>query len=88
MATPTKPMCCVAIGYKTLLMPADKGMKLVELLQYAVECERRYASHEAYAVGEHPRVELIMVKPGQIQMPEGVVESMPARSGRGRRLLK
>lgn len=93
MATPNKPMCCVMVGYQALLMPADKGMKLVELLQYAVECEHGWGDRDhTYTVGEQPRVEYRMVKPGQIRSPGGGVEldAAPARrTGASRpRLLK
>jgi hypothetical protein len=42
----TKPtsICRVSIDHRDYLMPADKGMKLVELLQPAVECRRDYAA--------------------------------------------
>jgi len=81
-------MCCVTIGHMTLLMQADKGMKLVELMLHAVECERGYRIPEKYMVGDQPRVELFMVKPGQIHMPPGAGESMPVRRSRDPRLLK
>lgn len=83
-------MCCVSIGYRDLIMPADKGMKLVELLQHAVECERGYERPEVYTVGEQPHVQLTMIKPRQIRAPEGAVEAGPAPARRisAPRLLK
>ena len=41
-AKQAKPMCCVSIDYRSYLMPADVGMKLVALLTQAVECDRNY----------------------------------------------
>lgn len=87
MATPTKSMCVVTIGHMTLLMQADKGMALLALMQHAVECKTGYAWPETYAVGEQPRIELCMVKPGQIRVPEDAVDAMPARRS-SPRLLK
>lgn len=64
------PLCCVSIGYQALLMPADKGMKLVELLQGAVECDRRYEGHgPTYYLREQPDVEYVAVKPQQVRAP-------------------
>lgn len=68
-------------------MPADKGMKLVELMQSAVECELDFgADRHTYVAGEQPRVAFNLVKSNQIRMPDGFVESAPVR--RAPRLLK
>jgi hypothetical protein len=64
-------MCCVSIGYREYLMPLDKGTKLVELLQSAFECEKRF-EHRGYTylVGDQPEgVGLEVVRPSQIQQP-------------------
>lgn len=66
------PMCCVRIGYQDFLLPADKGMKLVELMQHAVSCERSFATRDYnYKVEDAPAVEFCMVKPSQLVMPQG-----------------
>lgn len=66
----TKPvaMCCVTIDYQEFLMPADKGMKVVELLQSAFKCERRYdeRSDRKYYIGEQPQVEFALVRSNQV----------------------
>lgn len=70
MATTKKPvaMCCVKIGYDTFLMPSDKGLRVVELLQSAVECREEYGNREyIYYVQDQPRVSLAMVKPSQVR---------------------
>lgn len=71
MATIKKPvaMCCVNVGYYRLLMPADKGMRMVELLQSAVECQMDYqtGAGDIYYVQEQPHVSLTMVKPSQVR---------------------
>lgn len=73
MTTAKKPvtMCCVTIDFRTYLLPADKGMKLVELLQSAFECEKLYEDRGyAYQVGVQPeRVSLEIVRAGQIRQP-------------------
>lgn len=68
-AAPKKPvaMCCVSIGYQDFLLPADKGMKLVELLQSAFQVEKSYANRTSYVVGDQPEVELALVRASQIK---------------------
>lgn len=79
MAAP-KPMCAVTIGFETYLMPADAGMKVVQLMQQAATAERDFSRslHSTYIAGDTPRVEYVAVKQSQIQMPEGA-EVTPAR---------
>jgi hypothetical protein len=61
-------MCCVSIGYEHFLLPADKGMKLVELLQSAFHVEKEYANRGyVYLVGDQPGVELALVRASQIK---------------------
>jgi hypothetical protein len=69
-ATRAKPvqMCCVQVGYTSLLMPADKGMKVVEMLQSAFLCKRNYEDGGyAYVVQSQPDVELSLVRPDQVR---------------------
>ncbi len=74
-------MCCVTIGYRDYLMPADKGMKVVELMQSAFECEKGWGSlNHNYVPGEQPQVCFEMVRPSQIKAP-------PAPAPAGTRLL-
>jgi hypothetical protein len=68
----TKPMCCVSIDYRSYLMPADVGMKLVALLNHAVECDRKYTEPgHRYHVKEAPEVAYVSVRPDQIVFPAG-----------------
>jgi hypothetical protein len=61
-------MCCVSIAHNDYLLPADKGMKLVELLQSAFAAQKYYGDHGyTYAFGEQPSVELSLVKASQIK---------------------
>jgi hypothetical protein len=65
-------MCCVRIDHFEYLLPADKGMKLVELMQHAVCCDTHYESRGyTYRVHDAPAVEFALVKPSQIVMPQG-----------------
>lgn len=73
MSRPVAPkktvvMCCVTIGYREYILPADKGMKLVELLQSAFETEKKYEGRGySYYVGDQPEVELALVKASQLK---------------------
>lgn len=70
-------MCCVEVGYQRLLMPADKGMKLVELLLHAITSERTYERDEfEYRAGQQPEVSLTLIKPSQVHFPEGRPEPL------------
>lgn len=85
MATKPTQMAFVRIGYSAeLLLPADKAMKLVEILQHAVTCDDRSFSGGAlsrsYLVGEQPEVELVMVKANQIQFRPGTTPEPPKGS--------
>lgn len=70
MATAKKavPMCVVSIGYRDYLMPVTAGMKLVELMSSAVECERQFDPRR-FEIGEQPLVQLEVVKASQISRP-------------------
>lgn len=80
MPRPTKPvpLCCVCIGYQTFLMPADQGMKLVDLMNSAASCKRNYEDGGyRYHVGEQPEVEYVSVKPSQVDFPSGSKTPVP-----------
>lgn len=84
--TRTKPahqavqMCCVQIGHYSYLMPSDKGMKVVELLQSAFECKKDYAERGyVYTVGSQPEVELALVRSDQVRAPEEQSSGAPLR---------
>ena len=60
MSTAKKPvpMCCVNIDFNYYIMPADKGMKLVELLQTAFKANKNYDDRGyVYGVGDQPEVD-------------------------------
>jgi len=72
------PMCVVNIGFHCeLLMPADKGMKLVALLQESLLVKTDYASssRSKYIPGEVPEVNFTSVRADQIVMPMTVSTS-------------
>jgi hypothetical protein len=72
MSRPVKPvpMCCVSIGYHVeLIMPTDKGMKLVDILQSSFVCKKDY-EERGYVYrpeDEAPCVEFATVSPKQIR---------------------
>ena len=75
MSRPVKPapMCFVSIGrLEQLLMPVDDGMKLVKLLQTAVECERNYGERGFFYVplSEELNVEFALVRANQLCVPK------------------
>lgn len=70
-ATKPVPMACISIGFEDYLMPADKAMKVAELMQSAFQCHKGYESHgHIYTPGEQPRVEFAFVKPGELRKPQ------------------
>lgn len=74
-------MCCVTIGYQDFLMPADKGMRVLEAMQHAIGCQRNYDAidGEAFYASEAPSVKYALVRAQQIHMPQGHVESAGGR---------
>ena len=77
MATP-KPMCAVTIGYETYVLPSAAGMKLVELMQQALNCENDYGIGDTVVATGPVRVTYRSMRPDQITMPPGA-EIEPAR---------
>ncbi|ULU26615.1 hypothetical protein [Dyella terrae] len=77
MATKPKSeqMCVFKIGYRDYLMPAAAGMKVVQLLTQAVECEEHYEGdlEFVYVAGDQVNVSYRNVRSGQIHMPDGQV---------------
>jgi hypothetical protein len=70
------PMCVVNIGYHCdLLMPADKGMKLVTLLQESIFVSRKYESRigDKFIAGDAPEVQYSSVKADQVVMPSATL---------------
>jgi hypothetical protein len=43
-------MCCVSIGIQDFLLPADTGLRVVELMKDAVPCEKRYVEGQFYVI--------------------------------------
>lgn len=84
MATTKKQsaaMCCVTIGYQDFLMPADKGMRVLEAMQHAVACERNYDRDEGerFFANDAPSVNYKLVRAQQIHLPEGQVQPAAGR---------
>lgn len=80
-AAPKKPvaMCCVTIGgYHEYLLPADKGIELVKLLQSAFETEKKYGGGGYfYYVGDQPEVSLNLVKASQLKQKPNDGDQLP-----------
>lgn len=69
--TKAQPMCCVAIGYQHFLMPSADGLKVMQLLQQASECERSYENGGyVYAIKEPAEVKWSSVNHSQVRLRE------------------
>lgn len=78
---PGTQLCVVSIGLgRDLVMPMADGLKLVALLQKAMECNTDYRGDGyKYQVRGAPAVELKMVQPGQLVLthPDFVRKALP-----------
>lgn len=77
MATP-KPMCVLTIGYCDYIIPAEAGLKVMQLMQQAVSAERSVEDFRSWNAGESAHLAMEMVSPDRIHMPPGA-EIAPAR---------
>ncbi|HEY4294538.1 hypothetical protein [Luteibacter sp.] len=66
------PLCVITIGFQTFLMPVTAGMKLVQLLGQAIECEEFYAGtyERRYTAGKQVDVHLATVRDDQVRLPD------------------
>lgn len=61
------PMCCVEIGFQSFLMSVDDGMRVMKLMQNAIECEKTYSRDYEFIPNDEPvRLEMKIVKSSQI----------------------
>lgn len=77
MAAP-KSMCVLTIGYYDYLIPAEAGMKVMQLMQQAVNAERSMEHSRRWNAGEPAHLALEIVSADKIHMPPGA-EIAPAR---------
>lgn len=77
MATP-KSMCVLTIGYCDYVMPAEAGMKVMQLMQQAVSAERSVEDYRSWHAGKPAHLAMEMVSADKIHMPPGA-EIAPAR---------
>lgn len=85
MATRARPkpaaaMCWLSVGHVEILMPADAGLKVVQLLRSAVECRQRY-DHDTgdryFELREELDVQYVAVKAGQVRAKRPEVDPSP-----------
>lgn len=82
MAAP-KNLCCVSVGYTHFLMQTEDGMKLMDLMQKAMQCRRSYGDHGyEYEPEEITDLSLEIVRPGQVDLPEAPVSASKPRQKR------
>lgn len=70
---PAKPvqMACLTIGHYDYLLPADKAMKVAELMQHAFDCDKSYEDRGyVYTPTDQPRVEFALVRANQVRAPK------------------
>lgn len=65
-------MCCLTLNYTNYILPADKGMKVVALMQSAVPCNEDYEDRQfIYRATEEPTaVEFKLIQPSQLRGPK------------------
>lgn len=65
------PLAFVEIGIVDLLMPLDKSLQLVALMQHAVTCRLHYSEdhQQQYIPGTTPDVRIVNVRPDQLVAP-------------------
>lgn len=75
---PTQNLCCVTIDYTSLLLPAEKGIRLVELLRGAIRCERGFNRDRDYQMLDEAEVQYESVKASQVRMRQSADAPEPA----------
>lgn len=71
MSRTAKPqqLCCIEIDHIDLLMPVEKALKVIELLQGAVTCHATFAEGYRYHVQHAPRLQMTVLRADQVVMP-------------------
>lgn len=72
-------MAIVSVGYRDYLLPSDKAVKVVEIMQSAFECEHHFggASGAEYEIGaQAENVGMKIVRANQLRWPR---EAQPGR---------
>lgn len=64
-------MCCLTLGHLEILLPADAGLKVVQLLRGAMRCDSNYdrGMSRHYVLRDELDVEYIAVRAGQVRAP-------------------
>lgn len=64
----TQNLAVVSIDHECYLLPTEKALKLVQLLQGAIGVRRDWdrPHNFRYQIGQQPEVELTMVRPDQL----------------------
>lgn len=74
--TTSKPvqMASITIGYMRILMPADKAMKVIELMQHAVGVEIHWTHNKDIYIVQPEALDVSFrhVPASDIRMPDGV----------------
>lgn len=83
-APPDKALGVLTVSYITLLLLMDKALKVLALLQGAVECEATYKNRQnEYELRDGSlRLHLELVQPSQVLMPDGAQMTPGTTPGR------
>lgn len=92
VAKKAEPMCVVTVGYQEFLLPATKGLKIMQLMAGALQVDVRYDDGRVYELRDEPvQVEYTSVDPRQVRArraPKASAPELLAIEGRAVRLLE
>lgn len=75
-------LCCLTIGYREFLMPADKGMKVLALMKGATECNRQYEQGDyVFEAEDEVCIEYRTVKAAQVRRKKPAKPPAPLAIG-------
>ncbi|MCP8465221.1 hypothetical protein NK553_14815 [Pseudomonas sp. ZM23] len=76
-------LCVVTVNYECYLLPQGDALKVIDIMSRAAKVQQDYSDGDfKYIVGESPRAELTVVRPGQLVMPKAAAEPVTQRPRR------
>lgn len=87
MAAP-KSMCVLTIGHYDYLIPAEAGMKVMQLMQQALNAERSIEDFRSWHAGQPVHLAMEMVSMDKIHMPPGADIAPVRRQSAPKRLIQ
>lgn len=74
MATKPTQYAHLSIGYSDYVLPADKAMKVAELMSHALKCACGYSPNLTYTLLDAPEVSFTLVRANQIRASQAEAE--------------